>query len=211
MASAKDIVGIRFYTDPQVLDRNALYKAQKAGKKNEKFDKKRRAEKMKSIYERKLSSYEPGKAMKVGQNRRQEMKDEAFGEWYEDDERRDEVKWIREQKKKQEAQKMAGNTLEQRRKRVNQQTKQAQKQDKLYPREVYDGNQAVGKFPFSGHSEDVTPQSRNIRQGRQYWLQHDLDVMKFKNDKNKRNSDADKKQKLMNELYKQYQKLKKNR
>jgi len=69
---------------------------------------------------------------------------------------------------------MAGDLTE-RRKRVLEQAKQAQKQDKLYPREIYDGNNAVGKFPYGGYSEDVQLQNwKNTRQGRQYWLQHDL-------------------------------------
>lgn len=74
---------------------------------------------------------------------------------------------------------MAGNLTE-RRKRVNQQSEQARKEDKLYPLEVYQamaekGHDEMG--PFAGHTQNIQPHNMGVRQSRQYWLQHDLNVL----------------------------------
>lgn len=66
---------------------------------------------------------------------------------------------------------MAG-SLDERRKRVRKQAEKARTSDKISPREVYQGNNMTGKFPFGGYSEDAQFFGGSTLQGGNYARQH---------------------------------------
>ena len=66
---------------------------------------------------------------------------------------------------------MSKETLTERRKRVLRQAEEARKNDKIYPLEIY---QATA---FAEHTQNIQQKNMGTRQARQYWLQHDLDLM----------------------------------
>ena len=67
---------------------------------------------------------------------------------------------------------MAGNRLDEKRKQVEKQAEKARVANKVAPREVYDGNNMTGAFPFGGYSEDAQLFGRSTRQGGNYTRQH---------------------------------------
>ena len=71
---------------------------------------------------------------------------------------------------------MAGNMRDKRR-RVREQAEQAQEQDKMYPWAVHQATVEKGydeKGAYAEYAQNIT-ESRNTRQGRQYWLRHDME------------------------------------
>ena len=67
---------------------------------------------------------------------------------------------------------MAGNRLDEKRKQVRKQAEKARTTNKLAPREVQQGNNMTGAFPFGGYSEDAQLSGRSTRQGGNYARQH---------------------------------------
>ena len=75
---------------------------------------------------------------------------------------------------------MSKETLTERRKRVLRQAEEARKNDKIYPLEIYQATAEKGydeRGPFAGHTQNIQQKNMGIRQARQYWLQHDMDLM----------------------------------
>lgn len=75
---------------------------------------------------------------------------------------------------------MSKETLTERRKRVLRQAEEARKNDKIYPLEIYQATAEKGydeRGPFAEHTQNIQQKNMGTRQARQYWLQHDLDLM----------------------------------
>ena len=75
---------------------------------------------------------------------------------------------------------MSKETLTERRKRVLRQAEEARKNDKIYPLEIYQATAEKGyddRGPFAGHTQNIQQKNMGTRQARQYWLQHDMNVM----------------------------------